>query len=522
MRKLLSILLVLLLSAALLLPVQAATGSILYQNYDVGENTLSCYGISLPVGGTLSVSCGSESMDDAALSTIGQEDVPVTIYFLVDTATSLASDVVQQQEDILTVISSHLDQEDTMVLSTINEVFGEGRHLTDKEARQTAISTIGRTTSWKTNLSVGIEGAIDGLSASTAYHTNRFLVILSDGHDDGLGSADTQALLAKAQETHVPIFPVILGGINGQANAKDLEWLTQLSQAALGGSVYQLAAQKLSAAQAAENLWDTIQASSVIRFDASTLNTDTDSQLLIRYDIKDTRYEDTLLVRAVDLKGHITPPTTVPEEIPEETTETTEETQNAQEPEEEEEESNVPLIIACGAILVICVVAVVMIFHRKPKPSAETQPVADSGYTADYSETDLSITDSGPEPTDGLTYPLTTPVVEGVRVHLVAILHPEVNCSFTLAENTEVTLGRDDRSAIVLNGADRKLSGIHAGFLWDGVHLLVRDKNSTNGTFLNGVPCAGEAWYLVERGATIQAGGYDYRVFYEIIDSTNQ
>lgn len=517
MRKLLCILLVLVFSTMLLLPAQAATGSILYQNYDVSNNTLSCYGVSLPEGGTLSVSCGSTKMSDVVLSTIGQEQVPVTIYFLVDTATSLPADIVQQQQDILTVVSSHMRQKDTMVLSTINETFVEGRLLTDKEARQTAISTIGRTSSWKTNLSLGIENAVDSLSSSTAYNTNRFLVVLSDGHDDGLSDMDTEALRAKIQAANIPMLILVLGNGKGQASAKDLECLTQYAQASLGGTLAQLAEEKLSAAQAAESIWDAIQQSSVIRFDASALSTAADSELLVRYDIKDTRYEDTLLVRAVDLKGHITPPT-----APQETTE------EATEPAEEPEPNGINLLLLIGgaAVLVLIIAVVAVLLLRKPKPQPQIFPASPAQAREPAPE---SIAPDSPVPTvDESSLPVSTdffapqpfgetaPVAGGIHVYLVAILHPEITCNFILAENAESTLGRDNRASIVLTDTDRKLSGIHLGFLWDGVHLLVRDAHSTNGTYVNGVPCAGDAWYLAENGATIQAGSYDYRVTYQV------
>ena len=519
MRKLISILLVLILSTGLLLPAEAATGAILYQNYDVENSTVTCYGLPLPAGGELTVSYGSEKMTDATLSSIGQENIPITVYFLVDTASSLSDEVVQQQTDILTLISSYMGAEDTMILSTIDEAFLEGSLLTDKDARQTAIGVINRTGSWKTNLCTGIDAAVESLSGSTVCHTNRFLVILSDGHDDSLDTVNVDTLRQKIAGAHIPVFSLILGSAKGPATAKDIEALTRFSQASLGGSVCQLATDKVSVAQAAKTLWEDIQATSVIRFTPSSLNTEEDAQFLVRYEQDTTRFEDTLLVRAVDLSSPEAPAddeTTAPTET--DATDATQATEAVEPAEEAEDSGNLLLIGIAAGVVLIAAVVVILLLRRKKAASREAaaESTSDSPNAAPVSYA---------APTEGLPvqgFSETQPVEGGIHVELVALLHPDVACNFPLAEGAETTLGRDARSSVVLNGTDRKLSGIHAGILWDGAHLLVRDKHSTNGTYLNGTPCAGDAWYLVENGATIQAGGYEYRVTYRESPATGR
>lgn len=508
MRKLISILLVLILSTALLLPAEATTGAFLFQNYDVQGSTVTCYGLPLSDGGELAVSYGSEKIADATLSSIGQESVPVTVYFLVDAANSLSSEVMQQQLDILTLISSYMGPEDTMVLATIDDTFSEGPLLTDKDARQAAINAIGRKNAWQTKLFSGIEAAVDSLSGSTAFHTNRFLVVLTDGHDEGIDKVDVDPLQAKIADAHIPVFSLVLGSGKGQATTKDLEALTKCSQASLGGRVYQLATENISAARAAESLWSTIQATSVIRFAPGSLNTEKDAQFLVRYDRAGTRYEDTLLVRAVDLADMEPPAIEEPAGI--ESTDNTEATETA---EEDSEDANNALIIGGAVALVLVIVlAAVLWLRRSKKPVAQETPAPEPVFDDFETESIVFV----PDPVDFEPQPgnTTKPIDDAVFVSLVALLHRDVTCDFSMAENTETTLGRDNRSSVVLNAADRKLSGIHAAFLWDGTHLLIRDKNSTNGTFVNGTPCASEAWYLMENGATVQLGGYEYRVTY--------
>lgn len=512
MRKLVSILLVLVLSAALVLSAQAASNSVLFQNYDIDGNMVTCYGLPLPSGGELAVSCGSEKMADATMSTIGEENVPVTIYFLVDASSSLTDEVVQQQVDILTLISSYMRPEDTMVLATIDDTFSEGPLLTDKDARQAAIGAIGRKNAWQTYLCSGIESAVDSLASSTAFHTNRFLVVLSDGHDDSIEKVDVEPLQAKIAESNIPVICLVLGSAKGQATAKDLDALTKFSQASLGGKVSRLATEKISAAQAAESLWSTIQDTSVIRFAPGTLNTEKDAQFLIRYDCMDTRYEDTLLVRAVDL-AELEPPAT---ETTEATVETdpTEETQAPESEQEESEGFSIPLILGGAVVLVLGFVLVTVFCLHKPKKAVPEESLAEES-APEVPETDRIPDDMDDDDFSIQTAGATEPVEQAVHVSMIALMHPDITCDFSLVESAQTTLGRDNRSTVVLNASDRKLSGVHAAFLWDGVHLLTRDMGSTNGTFVNGTPCASEAWYLVENGTTVQLGGYEYRVIYQ-------
>lgn len=531
MRKLISILLVLVISTALLLiPAQAVTMRIMYQNYDVSGTTLSCYGVPMPMDGDLSVSVGSTKLS-SSITTISEAQVPVTVYFLVDASTSLSEATIKQQTDILTVISSHMGEEDTMVITTIDDTFFEGPLLTKKEDRDSAIETIGRKNNWQTNLHMGIDKAVDSLITSTAFNTNRYLVILSDGHDDNREEVALENLTAKVAAANVPIFNLILGPANGGANTQDMEYLTKVDEAALGGYICRLATDNVSAAEAAENVWNTIQNNTVIRFDGATLDTSADVEVLIRYEYKTDRYEDTLLLRAVDLQKRLIIPI-----MP-----ATPSTDSTALPDAKDNSTTI-ILFAGGGVLLLALIALIVFLVLKPKKSQSTPSSAEGGmgegsgsfidtsdsYSGNYSSYggggDVGASSFAPS---GSTMPVgngfmdfsggssTMPVGGAIRVSLVALMHPEISCEFTLGEGAETTMGRDSRSTIVLNGSDRKLSGVHAGILWDGTHLLIRDKKSTNGTSINGSPCAGDTWYLLENGATLKAGNYEYRVSYQ-------
>lgn len=501
MRKMARMVLSLVLLAALVIPAQAASaGSFLFQSYDViGEDVL-CYGKQLAQGGTLTASYGSTKVEEAEFSTIRKENVPVTVYCLVDSATSLSHSIVQQEQDILQSISSLMTSGDTMVISSIDKTFREGKPLSGSSSRTAAIDGITRE-SWITNLYSGIDQSVDSVSTNTSYNTSRFLVILTDGHDDGKVDVKTDAVLEKIRAAHIPVYTVILGS-GGQSGGtqKELDYLKQFSDESMGGYLCSLAGEKISAVKAAEKIWNSIQDSSVISIKTSALPQEDDVELLIRYDTTDTRYEDTILIRGVDL---IEP--SQPEEDTEEKYEDTEEDSGLS--------IRTEIIIAAVVVAVVILATVTFILLRKSHTAESSQ---EDGPAPEPVSEEPERLEHNPLPE---TRPVQSPIgpteaVQDCHVFLIAIMHPEVKCDFWLAEKVERIVGRDPNGTVVLNSQDQKLSRKHAAFLWDGKHLLVRDNHSTRGTLVNGARCAGNVWYLVENGATLQAGGYEYRVTY--------
>ena len=103
----------------------------------------------------------------------------------------------------------------------------------------------------------------------------------------------------------------------------------------------------------------------------------------------------------------------------------------------------------------------------------------------------------------------------GCRVRLVPEDHPTGALEFTIGINESVTLGRNQRSDIILSETDRALSSLHFELQWDSRVLHLRDRKSTNGTALNSVPLRPEVWVRVENKSVIQAGSTRYTVFVE-------
>lgn len=82
---------------------------------------------------------------------------------------------------------------------------------------------------------------------------------------------------------------------------------------------------------------------------------------------------------------------------------------------------------------------------------------------------------------------------------------------FTVMAGTEVHAGRDPAQCVVLL-AEPRVSGVHASLKMDGGQLYIRDDNSNNGTFLNGVQLGAGAWTQVPQGSAVRLGPVEMTV----------
>ena len=475
MKKLTAIVVSLILLVSLSISASAASAlTFLVQEYDLTSSDILCYGKRLPAGGRLEVSADSRIIKDVGISTLEQAQIPVTVYCLVDCSTSQSDSVVKEKTNLLLNLSSLMGKEDSMVLATIDATMTESKPLDSKIVRDTAIRTI-TGQDWRTNLYDGMSQALKNLETSTAYNTNRCLVVISEGHDDGNSVAKAEEVLTQIREIGIPVYTVALGN---QVSEKDLTEQKQFAEESLGGYLSYPEMDELSGSEAAQRIWASIKGASVIRIGMEELRGSTeDQQVLIRYDTADTRYEDTILVRAVDLPPALPSPTFVP------STEATDEPEPVPDPDPFWKRIPVWVFVVCGVgIVALCGgIAAFFILRKKPASSAEN---------------------------------VTMPIANRCHVYMVAIMHPEISVDFYLTPNMETTFGRTEKANVVLNPKDTQLSGCHGAFFWDGKRLLVQDRKSTNGTAVNGEMCPKNVWLHLEQGSVLTAGKYDYRIKY--------
>lgn len=493
MKKLTAILLSLILVFALTVPAAAASASeFLLQKYTVTSDTIFCFGKQLPKDGNLEVSVDSRVLEGVHFSTLEQEHQPVTVYCLVDSATSLSDKAVQRYKDALLTLSSQMGSEDSMVLATIDGTFTQSEPLTTKTQRDGAINAIDGTV-WYTNLYDGMSEALKSLETTKDYNANRCLIVISDGHDDGKSLVKSDAVLKQIKQTGIPVYSMVLS--SASITSKEIDLHKEFTAESLGGFMTHLEKDGISASAAAQKIWNSVKGASVIRINAEELQGyETDPELLIRYTTADSRYEDTILIHAVDIP------------VVEKTTGSW--TREAK------------LACGIGAVLLVIGIAAFFLLRKKPQdavPAESEMPVIQDDFAASFAPESQPLYASS-SPVSFEAPPKneqTLPVENRCHVKAVALMHSNVSADFYLTPNMETTFGRNTKADIVLNPNDAKLSSCHGCFLWDGKKLFVQDRGSTNGTAVNGERCNQKGWLQLENGSVLKAGLYEYRIDYK-------
>lgn len=479
------------------------------------QSDLLIYGTKLPENGKLTLSVDSQQIPDAVLSTVRQEKLPVTVYCLVDISTHMSQKQVQQQQDILNIVSSRMGNQDSMVITTVGSKAVEGAVLDSMEARKTAISTLKREGT-KADMYLAIIDAMTSLEQKTTYRTNRCLLILSDGIlSSSSGTTEQQALNA-ITSTSIPVYAIgITGDSDTSYSVENAQHMLKMAEASEGGIGLIPAKESISAADAAQQVWEHIQEGAVIKINlASVASNSNNAMVRAQYELGDTRLEDSI---AVDL-------TVVPVITIEETVDEAEESEEL--PPDESTgwlAENSLLVIGCAVAAVVVIVVLAVVFRNKArKRRVETEkasnlmPKNESGVDTILSTGDLENSVGGDTSTQNPAqgYPGTTPVAsdDGVTVQMTVTTHPDVFISFEMQPHKPQILGRDDRADIIINAEDYQLSGKHCFVEWDGNYLYIQDMGSTNGTVLNGISLRPDAWSRLNNGSVLHMGSFDYQV----------
>lgn len=480
-------------------------------------------------------------MPVTAVSTVRQEKIPVTVYCLVDVSGSMKEDQIQQAKEVLGTVCEWLDDKDNMVIARLGNQTDTSGFLSDKGQLKTVIEQL-EAGNDDTNLYAGIQESIEMLNTDRQVNPRRCLLILSDGDDDQKSGITREEAERAVKEAHLAVYTVATLPANPGAesieNGKVLGSFARISSA---GVHYVPAVDGISGVEAGRDITEHIGKGIVLEMELPVPASDKDKLMLcMTYtDADNSRWEDTIVVYAKDFYGE-----QEQESITEENTETAGgesddagvdegasehlEDESISSPQESVEDSledesllqesaaesqsetqiddsddiwndlisgNSWVWIALGtAVLLLAVTGfVVVVRNRKKKAVASedassVRTIAVSAPPAAQSQTK--------------TYSLS----------LLAIGYTEIEHRLELPENKEVTIGRNGKADIILDAKDKKLSGVHCALKWENGKIYIRDLNSMNGTYVNGVPIRQLGRVAVHKGETVTLGSYEYRI----------
>lgn len=507
------------------------TRSFLHPLIQVDDAIVSLAG--LPLGEeAVTVTVNGEPFSNYAVATVQEAELPVTYYCMVDQSSSFSMDQKKQQSRGLLTLSRALRPQDSMILVTMGNTLSMGQPLTDQTARENAMKEACVYQAYTTALFENIVKTVNAAAQAQADGTLSCVVLFTDGLDNTGKQNGLEEAAEAVRASGVSLYTVsVMTYTTDEYVVNNARQVERLAEASLGGTGCTPALDDRESAtnieDAVADIVDQVLSGSVLMLDAAQLPRTGSLEVSAAWNGQ---------TDAVSLDPAILPPlptepeTTVPETTVPETTEpvytvpeTTAPTQPAPRRTSDTGSRLFWLALLCLAGAAVLIVAALVLLRRRRQAEDEDAELEfmddDSGFVPQNGPAmDIKLDFSNlkdpvkERPALNLSQPVTVPAC---RVRLVPEGHPQGAVKLTIQANSSVTLGRNSKAQVILNETDTSLSGLHFELQWDSRALYLRDRNSTNGTALNGVPLRGGQWTRVENRAVIQAGALRYTLVVE-------
>ncbi len=493
------------------IPVKAAeAGRFFRSGYKIDGNFLHIMGTRLPENGTLTVTIGTQKDISAEISSISSENIFTTFYCLVDVSNSMKTEQMTQLKDVIQAKSDNMNDGDNMVLTSLGETVDVGVPLSTAEERNAAIREL-KTGAAGTNLYKGIMDSINLLTTSTVYNPNRCLLIISDGRDELKTGATEEEAIEAVRSSTVPVYTV--AALRSNAQSEDQEYgkrLRSFATTSLGGIGYTPMFDEISASEAGNDIWNSMQSNTIIKADISNLSYDSGKDSLILkavYETENFIYEDSMTIYTVDLPEKR-------ETAQQETTETlskgTAETNTYDIADNTAQPWLIILIIVIAAAITASVIVIIILRKKKKSKDSEQAEIPESVQPEETVPEQIQPVETT------VQHPFTAAQIRACQITLTAIGHEENSYTLILPENQPKTVIRNENAEVLIS--DGHPHGSYCFELyWDGRILYLRDNGISGGTLLNGVPIKLNAWIPAENRSTVRTGLYEYRIKIEKI-----
>ncbi len=574
MKKIFAMALCALLLLSLTVSAAAEAGNVVFDCWAVDDSNVCCFVVP-GEGADVSVTAAGVPVEQTSVTTVGEANLPVTYVCMIDQSTAYSTFQRELQQEGVKALREKLRPQDKLVVVGMNAKTNFGSILTQSQQWDAAIDETLVHTSPTTNLYHDLITMAGTVSNSEEYSGLRCVVMFTDGIND-LALSDTldqakEALNAFRFSLHTFVATDPNAGGYALQNASRMQELSELTP---GGICVVPNRDNTTPADSVDKIVAQVLSTPVVRIDAAQLERGAET---VELTVSMGGKSGTVSIPTAqlpDLPPVTEPETTVPETTMPETAEPSQaqwaiatEPSAASQP--RESDSALYFLIGGGiAAIVAAVMAVVLLSRRRQEEEEAYLPdedleFMDNGDAQDAVNSDLdldsidlsglelksdfatlyeegsddnaffNIPKAAPAPAPKAEFtpmpkPVSSPMPKitfdpapfdvsipesGCTVRLVPEDHPEGTVEFFLQTNSGMTLGRNNRADVVLNEVDTALSGVHMEFQWDSRALHMRDRNSTNGTRINGVPVKPDVWVRLEDGMFIEAGSTRYQVY---------
>lgn len=485
------------------------------ENYKAAEGELSVY-VShnktetfSPGNDDFTISLGKENVPVLNVSTVEETGENVTCLCLVDVSGSLDEARMNDMKELLGSLVYNLREGDSVCIVAMGDTLRISGFLTDKEKIQEQIDALA-VLKEDTNLYQGVTESLQTLMAGEDVNAKRCLLVLSDGAEDNTYGITREEVNAAIEESHIPVYTIgMVKNTSNQEGLDSVKILGSFARVSEGGNHYVPKLDEMNAQEIATEIWNDLMNGLVIKADTTNLYV-TGQELYLKVSVN----KEGVGSAEAGMNAYDSNIVFETEEIVEETIE--------EEPLEYIESKGgnglVFLFFGIGLFLVISVILTVIFIRKKKKKGAKTIEVSemdtDNNDVCENSDA-LNLDEHIPE--DGMAVNPSVDnsgsyVMGGLDVRLIRMGIGETKTlSFQIVD--KVTMGRDKNKSDFALEEDNGLSSVHCMFVYQNRGLYLQDVDSTNGTYVNGVPI--KTPIRLNQDDVILAGSYEYRICWQ-------
>lgn len=480
------------------------------ENYEIYEDEI--YILLSDLGGPedgcapedFKISLGGEILQITGISDVEKEQIPATVYCLVDVSGSMKEEQMNQVKETLLAIRSSMTAEDNMVICTMgNETRSSGFLQAGEELDQVIQSL--EAGNEDTNLYKGIVDSIRLLQTDQKVHAKRCLLILSDGDDEQVSGITEQEAKQAVMDSKIPVYTVAT--LRQSQNEEQLEYaklLGSFSRLSVGGRHYAPMIDGRSAEETGTSVMQSLKAGVVVSAGLPADGTAAGKDVLLLRVVYEAG-NDRVLEDTVDVYTEELPVSELEEEPSEEA---------AEEPVEPEEEvlvtesshNGVTLLFPAVGAAVLLVCAVLLILRSRRRNRKGYWNAASSGEEAKGKRSGGAPKEQGTEE--------ETVMEGGLRIELKAMGGSGSVYPLVLAEGQEMIFGRNQYADLVLDPDDLTISGTHCRICNVKGRVMLKDLQSKNGTLVNGTPVREQGTVELQDGDVLKIGHtrYEFRI----------
>lgn len=446
---------------------------------------------------------GKQTLPIESITAFRDTAEPVSYMIVVDISGSMSQDRIETIKDTLREMINTMKPGDNICISTMGDELISSGFSADAPALLAFVDGI-NVTQQDTDLYKSIKEELNVLKTDKSVSLKRCLVIFSDGADDQKDGITQSEAETQVKDSHIPVFTVaLLPPKFKNADVESAKILGSFARYSAGGQHYVPQMDGFECREVSGKIRQVLDDSLIVSADLANVTAqDGNIYLGVEFSADQAKGKDGMQIPVGDILEAIKKAQSMKadqsQEAPKKAEAPAKPVETVKKP-----PTNTYILIgsAIAALIVIAIVVILLVMGKKKEP-------------APRSGSSVSIGSGGSKTIGFGQAKAAPPVVEkapsssGVKITLHK-MGPGADETYPLVLDSKRSIGRK-KSCDLSFADDNALSGVHCYLFSKGKKVYVQDNQSTNGTFINGVPITGE--FAVESGDILLVGSTEYKI----------